>query len=195
MTRPSTDADECTSTQLVDAFDVACRASRASRDEARHALIDQLSLLKERFPGEARARDRAAVRALLVGTTKAITGLHTTSKQLDLSALSMRDALLREHAALRAQRTHLETQTASLARLLSDAEAQHEVALREAMALLVAAEARHSEAEVRFVFSSSLSLCVCPSLSISYSPSFSSSQTTLLPPQFRRKPKSCAWPI
>ena len=89
------------------------------------------------------------MRALLVGTTKAITGLHTTTKQLDLSALSMRDALLREHAALRAQQRQLETEMATLARQLSDAEAQHEVALREAVAQHAAAEARHAEAEVR----------------------------------------------
>jgi hypothetical protein len=34
MTRPSASSNECAATQQVDAFELACRASRASRDEA-----------------------------------------------------------------------------------------------------------------------------------------------------------------
>ena len=89
------------------------------------------------------------MRALLVVTTKAITGLHTTSKQSDVAALAMRDAFIREHGALRSQQRHLETSMAALAHCLSDAEAQHAAALQEAEAQLAAAEARRAEAEVR----------------------------------------------
>jgi hypothetical protein len=158
------------------------------------------------------------VRALLVGTTKAITGLHTTSKQLDLSALGMRDSLLREHALLRAQQRHLETQMATLAQRLVDAEAQHEIALREAVVQYAAAEERHAEAEVRsavrslslsYTFHSppfpspclalwclpaaspSLPLSLSPSLPFSLAPSLPRSLSSSLPRSLSPNPPSC----
>ena len=135
------------SSAQVDAFELACHASQASCDEAHRALTEQLLLLDRLFPGTAQARQRASVRALLIGTTKAITGMHNTSKELSTAAVAMRDAFHREHAQLRYQRRYLQTMTATLTRDLSDAEVQHAAALQQAEGKHAADEVEHEQAQ------------------------------------------------
>jgi len=130
--KPTAVAGSGSSSEAAAPFDTSLKSSSVSRADAKKALADQLALLERLFPST-NADERANARALIIGTTKAITKLLSTTEQLEEEALSMQGTLLSQatdlrvaiqggHQSMREMRHYYEGCLDSLASDLEEAE-------------------------------------------------------------------------
>ena len=115
---------------IQSSLNVAVLATKASRDDAKRALTDQLASIERLFkPGE----ERSSARALIVGTTKAINKLLSTVEELEAQSTAMQGELLTQahdlrlaieggHRNLREMKAYYEAALQSLSTELKEAE-------------------------------------------------------------------------
>lgn len=87
-------------------FELALEASRVARTEALLALRDQQALLERSFPKHQPGEMKGAARALIVGTTKAIQQLVSSTEAMELEALGMRSAMARDQLSVMEDEQH-----------------------------------------------------------------------------------------